>query len=147
MAGRELKLKELQGSMVTWYGGMILFLQLPCMSGLHTVLSGRNRMHAVISVFTFPSPSLAFSQFYLAHFLFARCYCPSISTPSVFVHHLSLLSIYPALQKSGVVSPQKQSLHHTGCKCSVNFQVKKWGKKESFKAWECFHFTREKKEM
>lgn len=61
MAGRELKLKELQGSnMVTWYGGMILFLQLPCMSGLRTVLSGRNRMHAVISVFTLLPPPWPF---------------------------------------------------------------------------------------
>lgn len=90
--------------------------------------------------------SLAFSYFYLAHFLFDSCYCPLISMPSVFVHHLPLLLIFPALQKWSEVSPQKHFLHHTGCRCSVKFQgSQEMVKTRKFQGMGMFPFHKGKK--
>jgi len=151
LARRAVQPKELQRhDMVTWYGGMLFLLLLPYMSELHMLLPGNNRVHAVIKhVCTFHCPILAlFTNPFSSFSLSARCYFPSPPVPFIFVHRLPLPSTFPALDKSGMVWVQQQSLQHAGCKYTVKIQGSlRTGKQESFKAWEHFHFTRKNVEV
>lgn len=136
--------------MVTWYGGILFLLLLPCTSELHIVLSGNNGVHAVIKcVCTFPWLILVlFTHLFSSFSLNTRCYFPSPLMPSILVHYLSLPSkTFPALEKSGMVWVWKQSLQHAGCKYSVKVQGRlRTGKQESFKSREHFYFTRKNRD-
>lgn len=131
---------------------MILFSLLPCMSGLHAVSWGRNRMHAVISVFIFHCPLLGL--FTLLFSSFSLCYCLTISSLLLLGNfHTLFLRRSPFLTFKISCIGKNQGRSHPSNSPSIILavnalwsfkEVKKWRKTESFKTWECFHFKRKK---